>query len=229
MNATPVMLSLNAHRPLVRTTPHSNNQDHRQEKQLGTAFTLFGVAFSEMVVILVLSVLMVYLVLAAQYESWILPLAVILVVPLGVLGVVAASAIRGIENNVYTQVALIMLIGLAAKNAILIVQFARLAHVRGQAAVQAALDAARLRIRPILMTSFAFILGTLPLALAIGAGAGARRSIGTAVVFGMLAATVVGIFFIPSFYVLLQRIGERRWPFAARAPRPPAGSIPGSD
>ena len=174
--------------------------------------------------IFALSLAFVFLVLAALYESWTIPVAILLGVPFGVLGAFLGLWLRNFDNNVYTQVALIMLIGLAAKNAILIVQFARLARARGQAAVQAALDGARLRIRPILMTSFAFILGTLPLAVAFGAGAGARRSIGTAVVFGMLAATLIGMVFIPSFYVLLQRIGERRWPFVARTGRPGSGA-----
>jgi multidrug efflux pump len=166
--------------------------------------------------IFALSLVFVFLVLSALYESWAMPVAILLGVPFGVLGAFLGLWLRGFENNVYTQVALIMLIGLAAKNAILIVEFAKLAHERGQPIVQAALEGARLRIRPILMTSFAFILGTVPLAIAFGAGAGARRSIGTAVVFGMLAATLVGIFFIPAFYVLLQRISEWHWPFRAR-------------
>jgi HAE1 family hydrophobic/amphiphilic exporter-1/multidrug efflux pump len=178
--------------------------------------------------IFALSLVFVFLVLAALYESWTIPAAILLGVPFVVLGAFFGLWLRSFDNNVYTQVALIMLIGLAAKNAILIVQFARLAHARGQAAVQAALDGARLRIRPILMTSFAFILGTVPLALAFGAGAGARRSIGTAVVFGMLAATLIGIFFIPSFYVVLQRVGERRWPFAGPTQQPPSSPIRGS-
>jgi HAE1 family hydrophobic/amphiphilic exporter-1/multidrug efflux pump len=120
---------------------------------------------------------------------------------------------RSLENNVYTQVGLIMLVGLAAKNAILIVEFAKLKREAGEPIVQAALDGAKLRLRPILMTSFAFILGTAPLAIATGAGAGARIALGTAVVFGMLIATLVGVFFIPVFYVLMQRVSEREWPF----------------
>ena len=106
-----------------------------------------------------------------------------------------------------------MLVGLAAKNAILIVEFAKLKREQGESIEQAALDGAKLRLRPILMTSFAFILGTVPLAVALGAGAGGREALGTAVVFGMLVATLVGIFFIPVFYVLLQRVSERQWPF----------------
>jgi HAE1 family hydrophobic/amphiphilic exporter-1/multidrug efflux pump len=134
------------------------------------------------------------------------------------------------DNNVYTQIGLIMLIGLAAKNAILIVEFARLKRAQGESIEQSALDGAKLRLRPILMTSFAFILGSVPLAIASGAGAGARQALGTGVVFGMLAATLVGVFFIPVFYVLLQRLSERQWPFrrAGMNSASGAGSAPGA-
>jgi hydrophobe/amphiphile efflux-1 (HAE1) family protein len=163
--------------------------------------------------IFVVSLFFVFLVLAALYESWAMPVAILLVIPFGVLGAFLGLWLRGFDNNVYTQIGLIMLIGLAAKNAILIVEFAKLRREQGEPIVQAALDGAKLRLRPILMTSFAFILGTVPLAIALGAGAGARQALGTAVVFGMLVATLIGVFFIPVFYVMLQRVSERQWPF----------------
>jgi HAE1 family hydrophobic/amphiphilic exporter-1/multidrug efflux pump len=163
--------------------------------------------------IFALSLMFVFLVLAALYESWAMPIAIMMVVPFGVFGAFAGLALRGLDNNVYAQVGLVMLIGLAAKNAILIIEFAKLAHDRGASIVRGAMEGARLRLRPILMTSFAFVLGTLPLALATGAGAGARLSLGNTVVGGMLAATVIGIFVIPVFYVIIQRISERKAPF----------------
>ena len=168
--------------------------------------------------IFVISLAFVILVLAALYESWAMPVAILLVVPFGVFGAFLGLALRSFDNNVYTQVGLIMLVGLAAKNAILIVEFAKIRRDHGESIVQAALDGAALRLRPILMTSFAFILGTVPLAISSGAGAGARQALGTAVVSGMLIATVVGVFFIPVFYVLLQRVSERQWPFKRESP-----------
>src|SRR5204862_6852453 len=131
-------------------------------------------------VVFLLAVILVYLVLSAQYESWLLPLAVILVVPLGLLGAVAAVSLRGMENNVYVQIGVVLIIALASKNAILIVEFARELRLSGRSIREAALEAARLRFRPILMTSFAFILGVAPLVWATGAGAASRQSGGTA-------------------------------------------------
>jgi HAE1 family hydrophobic/amphiphilic exporter-1/multidrug efflux pump len=168
--------------------------------------------------------LFVFLVLAALYESWAMPVAILLVIPFGVFGAFLGLFLRGFDNNVYTQVGLIMLIGLAAKNAILIVEFARLQRDSGEPIVQAAADGAKLRLRPILMTSFAFIFGTVPLAIATGAGAAARQALGTAVVCGMLVATMIGVYFIPAFYVMLQRVSERQSPFHRELPAGSGGA-----
>jgi HAE1 family hydrophobic/amphiphilic exporter-1/multidrug efflux pump len=156
-----------------------------------------------------MALVFVFLVLAALYESWVVPFAVILGIPLAVFGAFLALASRGMANDIYAQIGLVMLIGLAAKNAILIVEFAKLSHERGTPLAAAAIEGAKLRLRPILMTSLAFILGSLPLAIATGAGAGARQALGTTVVFGMLAATILGIFLVPLFYVILQGMAER--------------------
>ncbi len=156
--------------------------------------------------IFALSILIVYLVLAAQYESWILPFIILLGVPLAVFGALSAQFLRGFANDVFCQVGLVMLIGLAAKNSILIVEFAEQLRERGLSIVDAAIEAARIRLRPILMTSFAFILGVLPLAFATGAGAGARNSVGTAVAGGMVASTFLSIVFIPVLYVIVRSI-----------------------
>jgi multidrug efflux pump subunit AcrB len=150
-----------------------------------------------------LAVLMVFLILAAQYEKWSLPIAVQLALPFGTFGALAAVWLRGLNNDVYFQIGLVTLLGLAAKNAILIVEYALLKKGEGYSSGAAALEAARLRFRPILMTSLAFILGVLPLALSSGAGAGARHAVGTGVAGGMLAATFLAIFFIPLFYRLV--------------------------
>ncbi len=162
----------------------------------------------EAVVVFGLAVLLVYLVLAAQYESWLLPLAVILVVPLGLLGVVAAVTFRGLENNIYTQIGVVLIIALASKNAILIVEFARELRLAGRSIREAAVEASRMRFRPILMTSIAFILGVLPLVTATGAGAASRRALGTAVFGGMISATVLAVFFVPIFYLVIQGLSE---------------------
>ena len=153
-----------------------------------------------------LAIVLVFLVLAAQYESWANPVAVILVVPLAVLGTVAALVMRGFDNNVYTQIGIVLLIGLASKNAILIVEFALTEREKGKSIIEAALDAARLRFRPILMTAISSIAGFMPLVVAAGAGAASRQAIGTAVVGGMIAATVMSLIFTPVFYVVMQRL-----------------------
>ncbi|MCF8709223.1 efflux RND transporter permease subunit [Rhizorhapis sp. SPR117] len=153
-----------------------------------------------------LSLLIVFLCLAALYESWSVPIAVLLVVPLGVLGAVLAAALTGLNNDIYLQVGLITTIGVSAKNAILIVEFAEERVLAGMNAFDAAVEAARLRLRPILMTSLAFIFGVMPLAISTGAGAGGQNAIGRAVVGGMLSATVLAIFFVPMFFVVVARL-----------------------
>ena len=157
-----------------------------------------------------LSVLFVFLVLAANYESWAMPMAIILIVPMCLLSAIGGIMMRGMDNNILTQIGFIVLIALAAKNAILIVEFARDLEAQGRSMVEAAVEAARLRLRPILMTSLAFILGVVPLVLAKGAGAEMRQSLGTAVFFGMLGVTLFGLLFTPVFYVLIRRLTERR-------------------
>lgn len=156
-----------------------------------------------------LAVLFVYLVLCAQYESWSLPLAVIMAVPLGLLGTVMAVSVRGMEINVYSQIGIVLLIALTCKTAILIAEFAKAERKRGLSVIEAALKAARLRIRPILMTAFTFILGVFPLVIATGAGAAGRQALGTAVFGGMITGTVLLIFFVPLFYVGIQKLAEK--------------------
>ncbi len=165
-----------------------------------------------------ISLLVVFLSLAALYESWSVPFSVMLVVPLGVLGAIVAATLRGLENDVYFQVGLLTTIGLSAKNAILIVEFAKeLYDHSGKSLTEAVLDAARMRLRPILMTSLAFILGVMPLAISSGAGANSRHAIGTGVIGGMLSATVLAIFFVPLFFVLVMRFFTRHRTAAERA------------
>jgi len=162
------------------------------------------------VFVFVLAVAFVFLLLAAQYESWLLPLSVILIVPMCLLAAISGVLLRGMDNNILTQIGLVVLVGLAAKNAILIVEFARQAEEAGKSRVEAAIEAARLRLRPILMTSFAFILGVVPLLLATGAGSEMRQALGTAVFFGMLGVTAFGLLLTPVFYVTCRWIGSLR-------------------
>ncbi len=180
----------------------------------GMTFEWTGMAYqekrvgSEAIGIFLMAVILVYLVLAAQYESWFIPWAVILVVPLGVMGAIAAVSIRGMDNNVYTQIGIVLIIALASKNSILIVEFARDLRGRGETIQHAAAHAARMRFRPILMTSFAFILGVVPLMVAHGAGAAGQQALGTAVFGGMVASTFLAIFFVPAFFVMMQGLAE---------------------
>jgi len=158
-------------------------------------------------------------VLAAQYESWSLPFSVLLGTPVAVFGAFAALLVRRLENDVFAQIGLVMLIGLSAKNAILIVEFAKAKHdVDGMSLEDAALTSARLRFRPILMTAFAFILGVIPLMKASGAGAGAQNVMGTGVFFGMLVATALGVFIIPGNYTFIESLGRRKKATAAEPP-----------
>ncbi|WP_445179474.1 efflux RND transporter permease subunit EmhB [Pseudomonas sp. McL0111] len=157
-----------------------------------------------------LSLLMVFLCLAALYESWSIPIAVMLVVPLGIIGALLATSLRGLSNDVYFQVGLLTTIGLAAKNAILIVEFAKELHEQGRSLRDAAIEACRMRLRPIIMTSLAFVLGVVPLAISTGAGSGSQHAIGTGVIGGMLTATILAIFWVPLFFVTVSSIGQRK-------------------
>jgi HAE1 family hydrophobic/amphiphilic exporter-1/multidrug efflux pump len=179
----------------------------------GFALAWSGISFQEKtsgqntVAIFALAVLMVFLILAAQYERLTLPFAVILAVPFAVFGAFVAVWLRGLYNDLYLQIGLVTLVGLAAKNAILIVEFAAHMHREGMALKDAAIEAARLRFRPIVMTSLAFILGVVPLAISTGAGAASRHSIGTGVIGGMLAATFIAVLFVPLFFIWTSKLG----------------------
>src|SRR5262245_33855691 len=200
--------------------------DEHMPREMG--FDYNGMSFQEKVaqegvpasVIFGLSLLVVFLILAAQYESWALPFSVLLGIPIAVFGAFGALWLRAFENSIFAQIGLITLIGLAAKNAILIVEFAKVEHEKGKPLAEAALDGARLRLRPILMTAFAFILGVVPLAISSGSGAEARKLIGTAVIGGMLAASVIAIFIIPVSFFVVERIASRG--------RAPAAEVPGA-
>jgi hydrophobe/amphiphile efflux-1 (HAE1) family protein len=207
----------------------------REKLPQGFGFEWTGMAYQEkasggtQALIFGLALVFVFLVLAALYESWAVPFGVLLGLPVGVFGAFGGTWLRGLENGIYVQIGLVMLLGLAAKNAILIVEFARMKRDRdGLSVVDAALAGARLRFRPILMTSFAFILGVAPLMMASGAGSGARHSLGTAVFSGMLAATVLGVLFVPVLYVAVERLVARfrGSPAALAVPSPPGEPIP---
>src|SRR5271156_2759508 len=178
-------------------------------------FEWTGITFQELkagsiaMVVFTLAIVFVFLILAAQYESWTMPFMVLFAVPLALFGAFLALFVRGLQTDVYSQIGFVMLIGLSAKNAILIVEFAKRRRLEGLSIVEAAMEAARLRLRPILMTAFAFILGVIPLMVAHGAGAASRQSIGTTVFGGMLAATILTLLFVPVFYAVIERLRER--------------------
>jgi multidrug efflux pump subunit AcrB len=178
--------------------------------------------------VFLLALTVVYLILSALYESWSIPLAVIFSIPLAVLGAMLGVMLRGMDNNIYTQVGLVLLVGLGAKNAILIVEFAKANREQGMAIVDSVVEAARLRLRPILMTALAFILGVLPLVHATGAGAASRQAIGTAVFYGMIGNTLLGLVFTPVLYVAIASVSEKlaRVRRAAPTESPARESIP---
>jgi multidrug efflux pump subunit AcrB len=157
-----------------------------------------------------LSIVFVFLFLAALYESWSMPFMVMLAVPLALMGAMLAQFLRGLTDDVYCQIGLVMLIGLASKNAILIVEFAKQRREEGLPIIEAAMDAAMIRLRPILMTAFAFILGVFPLVIASGAGAESRHSLGTAVFGGMIVSTMLSLIVVPVFYVIIENLRERK-------------------
>jgi len=200
-------------------------------------YDYMGMSFQEKVasegvspaVIFGFSLLMVFLILAAQYESWSLPFSVLLVTPIGVFGAFFVLWLRAFQSNVFAQIGLVMLIGLSAKNAILIVEFCKLEYEKGTPLIEAALAGAKLRLRPILMTAFAFILGVVPLVVATGAGAISRQTLGTTVLGGMLAASLLAIFLIPVSFVLVERLSKRsaeKGPVESPAAVAPAPSEP---
>jgi HAE1 family hydrophobic/amphiphilic exporter-1 len=194
----------------------------------GVGYEWTGLSYQEKIVgnqmflVFALGLLLVYLVLAGQYESWLAPASIILAVPLSLVGPVATFLALRVDNNLYVQIGLVLLIALSAKNAILIVEFARDLRREGRAVAESAVEAARARFRPILMTSFAFILGVVPLVLASGAGASARKSIGITVFTGMIASTCLAVLFVPSLFVVVQRVEEwlkrRRRPLTEHSP-----------
>ncbi len=187
----------------------------KKDLPLGFNYSWSGLSLEEIrsgsqsAMLFALGLLLVYLTLSAQYESFILPFIIMLAVPMAMLGALIAQYLRGQLNDVYCQIGLVMLIGLASKNGILIVEFAEQLRHKGLSIKEAAVEAARIRLRPILMTSFAFILGVLPLVFASGAGAQSRHSVGTTVFGGMIVSTVLNLFFIPVLYVIVKSLTER--------------------
>jgi multidrug efflux pump len=209
-----------------RSTGEAMAEMERLAQQLpaGFSFAWTGISYEEQqlagqdTLLLGLSLVIVFLVLAALYESWSIPVAVLLVVPLGILGSILFTMLRGMSADIYFNVGLITIIGLAAKNAILIVQFAIGAEAAGKSTLEATLEAVKLRLRPIIMTSLAFIGGMVPLVIATGAGAASRAAVGTGVMGGMILATLLGIFFIPVFYLVVRRWVARGRVRAAEVP-----------
>ncbi|WP_068076607.1 efflux RND transporter permease subunit [Novosphingobium lentum] len=198
----------------------------------GTTIAWSGLSYQERLssgqapLLYAISLMVVFLCLAALYESWTIPVAVLLIIPLGLVGAVFAVTLRGLQNDVYLQIGLLTTMGLAAKNAILMIEFAERAEKEGKRVIEAALEAARIRLRPILMTSLAFIFGVLPLAISTGAGANSRIAIGTSVIGGMLTATILAIFYIPLFFVLVRRGTRDAWNKLHHRPPPPATTGP---
>ena len=187
-----------------------------QKLPKGIGFDWTGLSYQERMsssqapLLYAFSIFVVFLCLAALYESWPIPISILLVLPLGVIGGVIASSMRGLSNDVYFQIGLLTTLGLTTKNAILIVQFAKAGSERGMGLIDATLEGAKLRFRPIIMTSLAFGFGVLPLAVTTGAGAGAQNAIGTGVLGGMVSATVLVVVFAPLFYVLIEKLFRKR-------------------
>jgi len=198
----------------------------------GTGFDWTGLSYQEKMsssqapLLYLFSVFVIFLCLAALYESWTIPISILLVLPLGVIGGVIATSMRGLSNDVYFQIGLLTTLGLTTKNAILIVQFAKSGMEEGMGLIDATLEGAKLRFRPIIMTSLAFGFGVLPLAISTGAGAGAMNAIGTGVLGGMVSATILVVIFAPLFYVLIERIFGKKM---RRKSAETSGAIPSGD
>jgi HAE1 family hydrophobic/amphiphilic exporter-1 len=204
----------------------------KEKLPAGYTFEWTGQAYQEILagdsssIILGLALLFVFLFLVAQYESWSIPISVMLAVPVAIFGAVVAQTLAGLNNDVYMQIGVVLLVGLASKTAILIVEFAKQLREEGNSIADSAFNAARLRFRAVLMTAFSFILGVIPLAVAIGAGAASRRSLGTAVLGGMIAAAILGTLLVPPFYAFVQGMRERIKGEPEPSPSP-VGSEPG--